>query len=70
MWSSIDGSTTTQSIENYDFQFFRFEIRPKLIYLFRVSFLITLDIYKTAVTYEYRDLEIYFLYDKMHFTCN
>ena len=45
MRSSTDGSIEAQSIENYDFQFYRSEIQPKLIYLFRVSFLTTPDIY-------------------------
>ena len=34
------------SIENYENQFFRFDFRPMLMYLSRVSFLTTLDIYK------------------------
>ena len=46
MWSSIDSSTVAQSIENYDFKIFRSEIQPNLVYLFGVSFLTTLDIYK------------------------
>ena len=46
MRSSTDGSIEAQSIENYDFQISRYEIWPKLMYLFRVSFLTTLDIYK------------------------
>ena len=35
-----------QSIENYDFIIFRSEIWPILMYLFRVSFLTNLDLYK------------------------
>ena len=46
MWSSIDDLIAAWSIENYDFQFSRSEIQPRLIFLFRISFLITLDIYK------------------------
>ena len=46
MWSSIDSSTIAQSIKIYDFQFSRFEFRFRILYLFRVSFLTTLDIYK------------------------
>ena len=45
MRSSIDGSIEVRFIENYDFQIFRSEIRLKLMYLFRVSFLTTPDIY-------------------------
>ena len=45
MRSSIDGSIEVQFIENYNFQIFRSEIRLKLMYLFRVSFLTTPDIY-------------------------
>ena len=46
IWSSIDSSTAARSIKNYDFKISRSEIRPNLVYLFRVSFLTTLDIYK------------------------
>ena len=46
MRSLIDGLIEAQSIKNYNFQFSRSEIRPKLMYLFKVSFLITIDIYK------------------------
>ena len=46
MRSSTDGLIRARSIENDDFHFSRSEIRPKLMYLFRVSFLTTLDIYK------------------------
>ena len=46
IWSSIDSSTAARSIENYDFRISRFEIRSSLVYLFGVSFLTTLDIYK------------------------
>ena len=43
-WAS---STPAQSIENYDFRILsRSEIQPKLMYLFRISFLTTLNIYK------------------------
>ena len=34
------------SIKNYKNQFFRSDFQPMLMYLFRVSFLITLNIYK------------------------
>ena len=34
------------SIENYENQFFRSDFRPMLMYLCRISFLTTLDIYK------------------------
>ena len=39
-------STDRESIEIYENQFFRSDFRPMLMYLCRVSFLITLDIYK------------------------
>ena len=42
-WSSTD----RESIEIYENQFFRYDFRPMLMYLCRVSFLTTLDIYKT-----------------------
>ena len=47
MWNSIDSSTATRSIENYDFRISRSGILPRILYLFRVSFLTTLNIYKT-----------------------
>ena len=46
---SIEVSTAAWqilSIENYENQFFRFDFQPMLIYLCRVYFLTTLDIYK------------------------
>ena len=46
IWSSIDSSTVTRSIENYDFKIFKSEIRSSLVYLFEISFLIILDTYK------------------------
>ena len=46
MRSSTNGLIEAQSIKNYNFQFSRFEIWPKLMYLFRVSFLTNLNIYK------------------------
>ena len=46
IWSSIDGSTHPRSIENYNFRISRSKIRPRLMSLFRVSFLTNLDIYK------------------------
>ena len=46
MCSSIDSSTEVRSIENYDFQFSKFEFQHRLLDLFRVSFFTTLDIYK------------------------
>ena len=42
-WSSIEA----WSIKNYDFRISRSKIWPCLMYLCRVSFLTTLDIYKT-----------------------
>ena len=68
MRSSIDGLIETQSIENYNFQISKSEIRPKLIYLFKVSFLTTLDIYKTyfkSFPHGYRDQEFVFLCEKL-----
>ena len=41
MWSS-----TVISIENYENQFFKFDFMHIHVYLYRVSFLTTLDIYK------------------------
>ena len=41
MWSS-----TAVSIENYENQFFKFDFMHIHVYLYRVSFLTTLDIYK------------------------
>ena len=46
IWNWIDNSTTAWSIENYDFRISKSEIRSSLVYLFGVSFLTTLDIYK------------------------
>ena len=46
IWSLIDSSTATWSIENYDFRISKSEIWSSLVYLFGVSFLTTLDIYK------------------------
>ena len=43
IWSSIDSSTATRSIENYDFRISKSEIRSSLVYLFGVSFLTILD---------------------------
>ena len=55
MWSSIEA----WSIENYNFRISRFEIRPCLMYLCKVSFLTTLDIYKVYIkgrhTREYKE---------------
>ena len=71
MCSSIDSSTEARSIENYNLQFSSFEFQPRLMNLFRVSFLTTLDIYiyirliLKTVTHGYRDQEIYFLYEKL-----
>ena len=75
MCSSIDSSTKARSIENYNLQFSSFEFQPKLMNLFRVSFLTTLDIYiyiyiyirliLKTVTHGYRDQEIYFLCEKL-----
>ena len=53
MWTdnlSIEVSTnssTAVSIENYEIQISRSDFRPMLMYLCRVSFLTTLDIYKS-----------------------
>ena len=44
--NSIDSLTPTRSIKNYDFRISRSEIQPKFMCMCRVSFLITLDIYK------------------------
>ena len=44
--SSINGSTHPRFIKNYNFRISRSEIQPRLMYLFRVSFLTALDIYK------------------------
>ena len=46
IWSSIDSSTATRSIENYDFRIFKFEIQSSLVYLFGVSFPTILDTHK------------------------
>ena len=46
MRSSTDSLIEARSIENYDFQISRSIIQPKPMYLFKVSFLTTLDIYK------------------------
>ena len=56
-WAS---STPAQSIENYNFIILsRSEIQPKLMYLFRISFLTTLDIYirliLKAIIHRYKD---------------
>ena len=73
MCSSIDSSTEARSIENYNLQFSSFEFQPRLMNLFRVSFLTTLEIYiyiyirliLKTVTHGYRDQEIYFLCEKL-----
>ena len=46
MRSSTNGSMAARSIKNYDFQISRSIFQPKPMYLFKVSFLTTLDIYK------------------------
>ena len=46
IWNSIDGSTHPPSIENYDFRISKSKIRPRLMYLFKVSIFTTLDVYK------------------------
>ena len=69
MWSSIDSLTATRSIKTYDFQFSKSEIQPRLLYLFRISFLTTLDIYKTyfkSRQHGDRDQETYFYCEKLH----
>ena len=48
IWSLIDSSKAARSIENYDFKISRSEIQPSLVYLFGVSFLTTLNIYKDS----------------------
>ena len=68
MGSLTHSSTQAQSIKNYDFRISRFEIQPTLVYLFRVSFLITLDIYKAYFqkpSNGYKDEEFNFLYEKL-----
>ena len=45
MWSST-GILTVVSIKNYENQFFRSNFTHIRVYVFRLSFLITLDIYK------------------------
>ena len=84
-WSSIDSltygicrdlldkldtsSTLAQSIELYEFRNSRSEFRLMLMYLFRISFLTTLDIYirliLRAITHEYSDQELNFLCEKL-----
>ena len=51
--SYLSSSTTARqilsievSIENYEIQIFRSDFQPMLTYLYRISFLTTLDIYK------------------------
>ena len=39
-------STEANSVKTYEIKIFRFDFQPKLVYLYRVSFLTTLDIYK------------------------
>ena len=46
MRSLKNASIEARSIKNYDFQIFKSKIRPKLMCLFRVYFLTTLEIYK------------------------
>ena len=68
MWNLIDSSIATRSIEIYNFQFSRSKIRSRFKYLFRASFLTTLNIYNTylkAVIHRYRDQETYFLCVKL-----
>ena len=59
--------TVTRSIKNCDFKIFRSEIRPCLVYLFGISFITTLDIYKDYFKgpHKYKDQETYFLYVKL-----
>ena len=84
-WSSIDSltygicrdlldkldtsSTLARSIELYEFRNSRSEFRLMLMYLFRISFLTTLDIYirliLRAITHEYSDQELNFLCEKL-----
>ena len=63
-----DSLTVARSIKNYNFRISRSEIWPSLVYLFGVSFLIILDIYKAylkVVIHRYRDQETYILYVKL-----
>ena len=46
IWSSIDSLTVAWPIKNYDFRISKSEIQSNLLYLFGVSFLTTLDIYR------------------------
>ena len=69
MWSSI----ATLSIKNYDFRISRPEIQPSLAYLFKVSFLTTLDIYKVYFkgrhTRIQRPRDLFSLWEATAFVC-
>ena len=67
MWSSIDSSIAAWSTENYDFRISRSKIWPRLLYLFRFSFLTILNIYKFLRVFiqGYIDQETYFLCVKL-----
>ena len=52
-----DSSTKARSIENYDFQFSKSEIRPRFMYFFRVSFLTSLDIYNAYFKSHYTRIQ-------------
>ena len=64
-----DSLTVVRSIENYDFRISKSKIWPSLVYLFEISFLTTLDIYKAYFkgchTQKYRDQETYILCVKL-----
>ena len=57
MWSSIDSLIVARSIENYNFRISRSEIQPRLVYLFKVSFLTILDIYKAYFKSRYTQIQ-------------
>ena len=64
----MGSSTQARSIELYEFRISKFEFRPMLMYLFRVSFLTTLDMYKVYFQkrqHGYKDQEFNFLYEKL-----
>ena len=61
-------STLARSIELYEFRNSRSEFWPMLMYLFKVSFLTTLDIYKTYFKSRHiriRWPRVYFFYEKI-----
>ena len=61
-------STQTRSIELYKFRIFISEFQPMLMYLFRVSSLSTLDIYKTYFRSHHTRIQrprVYFFCEKL-----